>query len=61
MWLFLCSLVNMLGRVMLLDMLSKSYSSVKKTRTAHSCCKVKPCVFGKWKHWNVSYGFWSAR
>ena len=40
MWWFPCLLVNVLGRVMLLEMLSTSYSSVKKTRTACSCCKV---------------------
>ena len=32
--------MNLLGRVMLLEMLSTSYSSVKKTRTTRSCCKV---------------------
>ena len=32
--------VNVLGRLMLLEMLSTSCSSVKKTRTARSCCKV---------------------
>ena len=31
MWWFPCLLVNVLGRVMLLEMLSTSYSSVKKT------------------------------
>ena len=40
MWWFPCLLVNVLGMVMLLEMLSTSYSSVKKTRTARSCCKV---------------------
>ena len=40
MWWFPCLLVNVLGRVMLLEMLSTSYSSVKKTQTACSCCKV---------------------
>ena len=40
MWRFPCLLVNVLGRVMLLEMLSTSYSSVKKTQTACSCCKV---------------------
>ena len=40
MWWFPCLLVNVLGRVMLLEMLSMSCSSVKKTRIARSCCKV---------------------
>ena len=32
--------MNVLGRVMLLEMLSTSYSLVKKTWSARSCCKV---------------------
>ena len=36
MWWFPCLLVNVLGRLLLLEMLS----TVKKTRTARSCCKV---------------------
>ena len=40
MWWFACLPVNALGRVMLLEMLSTSYSSVKRTWTARSCCKV---------------------
>ena len=40
MWWFACLPVNVLGRVMLLEMLSTSYSSVKRTRTVRSCCKV---------------------
>ena len=40
MWWFPCLLVNVLGRLMLLEMLSTSCSSVKKTRTARSYCKV---------------------
>ena len=42
---FACLPVNALGRVMLLEMLSTSYSSVKRTRTARSCCKVTVCIW----------------
>ena len=40
MWWFACLPVNARGRVMLLEMLSMLYSSVKRTRTVRSCCKV---------------------
>ena len=39
MW-FACLPVNARGRVMLLEMLSTLYSSVKRTRTVRSCSKV---------------------
>ena len=60
MWWFPCLLVNVLGRVMLLEMLSTSYSSVKKTPTTCSCCKVTVRIW-EVETWNVSYGFRSAK
>ena len=45
MWWFACLPVNGLGRVMLLEMLSTSYSSVKRNRTAHFCCKVTVSIW----------------